>query len=546
MSSWVDIQQNTFTRWCNQYLKERGMHIDDLQKDFKDGRLLCNLLEIITAGKSVGKYNRNPRIPLQKIENHSLALTFLKNEGIKLVNIGAPDLADGDMKLTLGLIWTLILRYQIKLAKKDATAKKELLEWVQSKLPDHYIKNFSKDWNSGIAVCALVDSLRPGTIPNWRDLDPENGLENCELGINAAYNKLGVPRILDPADMNNPRIDDQSVMTYVAFFRDVEPEGAEDAARCCAYGPGLVEVVKETTAEFFVETPVDSQGQLKIVIRGPVAPLADQATPDSPAVEKKAEGDGSPAAAKKESKGAAADAPQTVVVNPSIHHNKENGIHIVKYTPPFSGYYKVSLTFGDQHIPGSEFTVTVLDEISLGGEGKIRVFYSTTSCTQKGRADGMSLQYLLEAKNVHLRPDFEPWIAVDTMEKEDREAVFTKAGTKTLPIVFIDDKYVGDYDRMLQLEETGKLDALLKYSRATGGKKREAHKKKQDAKYKKKVEKDKAEKAAAEERRKKRAEERKRQKEAEAEEVSAEEAKKEAKKKELAAMEDLSLGPAAW
>jgi hypothetical protein len=50
---------------------------------------------------------------------------------------------------------------------------------------------------------------------------------------------------------------------------------------------------------------------------------------------------------------------------------------------------------------------------------------------------------------------------VDVMDKPDREAVFRKAGTKALPIVFIDDKYAGDFDRLQELEEVGKLDELL-------------------------------------------------------------------------------------
>ena len=81
---------------------------------------------------------------------------------------------------------------------------------------------------------------------------------------------------------------------------------------------------------------------------------------------------------------------------------------------------------------------------------------------------------------MHLRPDFEPWIAVDLMDKDDREAVFRKvskrhviqtcdglvafilqAGTRTLPIVFIDDVYVGDYDKLNQLNEEDKLGEPL-------------------------------------------------------------------------------------
>jgi len=59
------------------------------------------------------------------------------------------------------------------------------------------------------------------------------------------------------------------------------------------------------------------------------------------------------------------------------------------------------------------------------------------------------------------------------MEKKDRDAVFKKAGTNQLPIVYIDDEYIGDYAKLLQLESTGQLDKLLgmeKYKRSLGKK----------------------------------------------------------------------------
>jgi hypothetical protein len=94
----------------------------------------------------------------------------------------------------------------------------------------------------------------------------------------------------------------------------------------------------------------------------------------------------------------------------------------VEYTPKIPGDYQVHVTLNGEHIPGSIFHVTVLEDLSLGGEGKIRIFYSTTSASnEKSRP----LQELLEKKKVHLRPDFEPWIPVDIMEPKDREAVVT-------------------------------------------------------------------------------------------------------------------------
>jgi len=219
-------------------------------------------------------------------------------------------------------------------------------------------------------------------------------------------------------------------MTYIAFFRDAEAnrnknqlsDAARNAAKCKAYGPGLVEAIAGETSDFKVETPKGG-GKLEVKVEGPQdnAPVNINQTKNP-------------------------DGTTTYDVN---------------YTPKNPGEYKVSVTLDGIHIPGSIFSVRVLEAVSLGGEGKIRVFYSTTSSSDKGRNDVIELQRLLEAKKIHLRPDFEPWIAVDIMDKPDRDAVFKKAGTKALPIVFVDDKYVGDYDAVQQLEEEGKLDKLL-------------------------------------------------------------------------------------
>ena len=48
------------------------------------------------------------------IQNVETALRFLRYKEIKLVNIRGEDIVDGNPKLTLGLIWTIILRFQIQ------------------------------------------------------------------------------------------------------------------------------------------------------------------------------------------------------------------------------------------------------------------------------------------------------------------------------------------------------------------------------------------------------------------------------------------------
>jgi hypothetical protein len=107
---WVLIQKKTFTRWANTFLLQRGLRIDDVEKDLNDGLMMINLLELI-SGKKIPKYNKKPKVQQMKLENTQIALEFIKSEKIKLVGIGAQDLVSGNLKLILGLLWTLILRY---------------------------------------------------------------------------------------------------------------------------------------------------------------------------------------------------------------------------------------------------------------------------------------------------------------------------------------------------------------------------------------------------------------------------------------------------
>jgi glutaredoxin len=272
----------------------------------------------------------------------------------------------------------------------------------------------------------LVNAIAPGSAPDHNSLDPAKKKENNQRGIDLAYKLMDIPPIVEASDLANPRVDEQSVMAYISYFRNAEPkkEVVPDAHKCRGYGYGLVDGVVNELSEFAVDAP-NGNGKLEVRVEGPKS---------------------------------------NAQVNIDKKQNPDGTVsYKVSYTPKEPGAYKVHVTLDGVHIPGSTFHVNVLEAVSLGGEGKIRVFYSTTASTDKGRSDVLQLQRLLEAKKIHERPDFEPWIPVDIMDKPDREAVFKKAGTRALPIVFIDDKYAGDYDKLCELEESGQLNVLLNY-----------------------------------------------------------------------------------
>ena len=55
------------------------------------------------------------------------------------------------MKLILGLIWHLIMRYQIK-TRGRTQPKKLMLAWINAVLPGYPVSNFTSEWNDGLAL----------------------------------------------------------------------------------------------------------------------------------------------------------------------------------------------------------------------------------------------------------------------------------------------------------------------------------------------------------------------------------------------------------
>lgn len=111
--------------------------MNDVFTDLSDGRLLIRLLEIL-SGESIASVGRG-KLRINKIENVGKALSFLQHKKVNLENIGAEDIVDGSPRLTLGLLWTVILRFQIQdievedESSEKKSAKAALLLWCQRK-----------------------------------------------------------------------------------------------------------------------------------------------------------------------------------------------------------------------------------------------------------------------------------------------------------------------------------------------------------------------------------------------------------------------------
>ncbi|KAK6474341.1 microtubule-actin cross-linking factor 1-like [Huso huso] len=113
------VQKKTFTKWVNKHLIKVRKHIADLYEDLRDGHNLISLLEVLSG---VTLPREKGRMRFHRLQNVQIALDFLKQRQVKLVNIRNDDITDGNPKLTLGLIWTIILHFQLAALEEQGRA----------------------------------------------------------------------------------------------------------------------------------------------------------------------------------------------------------------------------------------------------------------------------------------------------------------------------------------------------------------------------------------------------------------------------------------
>ncbi|XP_041927746.1 calmin isoform X2 [Alosa sapidissima] len=265
------VQKRTFTRWINLHLEKCNppMEVHDLFRDIQDGRILMALLEELSGCKLLQGFKQSSH-RIFRLNNIAKVLTFLEERNVKLVSIDAADVADGNSSIVLGLIWNIILFFQIKeltgniknqfpsssslssiptssdsdtshsstpseerrcsVAIRDhGKAIRTLLQWVQRRTRKFgvAVNDFGKSWTSGLAFLAVIKSIDPSLVDMRRAL-LRTSRENLEEAFRTAHYSLGIARLLEPEDVTINPPDEQVIMTYVSQFLEHFPGMDED------------------------------------------------------------------------------------------------------------------------------------------------------------------------------------------------------------------------------------------------------------------------------------------------------------------------------
>ncbi|KAM8807965.1 calmin [Eudromia elegans] len=297
-----NVQKRTFTRWINLHLGKctPPLKVRDLFIDIQDGKILMALLEVLSGQKLMHEYKSSTH-RIFRLNNIAKALKFLEDSNVKLVSIDAAEIADGNSSLVLGLIWNIILFFQIKeltgnlnrnssssslssgpsgpesdtsqtstpnversmsvTVKDQRKAIRALLTWVQRKTRKYgvAVQDFASSWRSGLAFLAVIKAI-DSTLVDMKHALEKSARENLEDAFSTAQNKLGVPRLLEPEDIMVESPDEQSIVTYVAQFLEHFPElEGED------FTDPDKEFPIESTYVHIKDTPSEQEGKILIL-----------------------------------------------------------------------------------------------------------------------------------------------------------------------------------------------------------------------------------------------------------------------------------------
>ena len=211
-----------------------------------------------------------------------------------------------------------VMTYISGFCRPNSGGHHALLEWINSKIPNQPVSNFTNNWVDGLSLGALTDAVSEGEFPDSEQMRADDAYKNCVESMDAAESLLGVSKTIPPDEFADSELDQLSRMTYLTQFRHAAPKGKALCSTLKAVGPGITGDAAEKETNFLVRGPrIPKWAKVEATITTPDGdqlPLKKQAT--------------------------------------------SGKAMSFQYTPPTAGNYKVDIKFNDLPIPGSPFQVS--------------------------------------------------------------------------------------------------------------------------------------------------------------------------------------------
>ncbi|XP_033637542.1 filamin-C-like isoform X1 [Asterias rubens] len=209
--------KKSMLNWIDAVLPDR--HISNFTTDWNDGTALSALINycdptLMTNFKSLNPSNSR--------ENCTHAMQMAKDKFEVPMIVSPEDMCHPQIDELSGMTY---LSYFLR---TEGPGWYSTLNWVRKKVPELNVHNFQSDWNDGRVLCALAQAVAEGTCPEWRDLNKNDKLANCQKGLEAGK-KLGIKPTLSAREFTTPDVDELGVMSYAARFQHTAPWPKENS-----------------------------------------------------------------------------------------------------------------------------------------------------------------------------------------------------------------------------------------------------------------------------------------------------------------------------
>ncbi|CAI2174262.1 1631_t:CDS:2 [Funneliformis geosporum] len=214
-NKYTELQKSTFTKWVNIQLRmidinqldnssrKKIPEIEEIDKDFRDGKKLIRLLEILYPNDSDLPKLERGNTRHHHIANVSKILKFLQKhldeKGLTaLAAIGAEDIVDGNVKLTLGLIWLTISKF-IQAFDVQFEVTEEELEEVEERFKENI--NNKKEYNKHDDIQKFLFNNDENEIESFEEFQQQ--FRSHFINVEEIFNKkIVAPTIYEEEEIN--------------------------------------------------------------------------------------------------------------------------------------------------------------------------------------------------------------------------------------------------------------------------------------------------------------------------------------------------------
>jgi len=230
-------EESVFKNWINSM--GLSSDVNNLIEDCRTGQLLVEVVEKLAPNLVNWKMvKKDTKVQIKQIENCNYAVQLATDLGLHVINVGGKDVADGNKKLVLGLVWQLMRHDTVRLleglgANKSKVSDSDLIAWANDKVAKcgktggGKISSFQdSELASGRFLLFLCHALDDGVV-NWEIVTAGQTEEEKETNAKyclSAARKMGCGVFLSWLDV--VEVKPKMLMTFVGCLMALDKSRA--------------------------------------------------------------------------------------------------------------------------------------------------------------------------------------------------------------------------------------------------------------------------------------------------------------------------------